>query len=557
MLKLMGYCCGIMAACLGSVALSTNVSAAVRPSIDNTHNVVYLTFDDGPDPTYTPKILDVLHREHVQATFFVLGSRAEQYPQIVRRMYREGNEIGNHGYYHTFIVHKSKQWVQSDITKTDQVIQTLCGETPKFFRPPGGILSKGDLGLVLGTGHSIAMWTIDTNDWKGIPPQLIVSSVVKHLTPNSIILMHDGVSTSHTVQALPMIIHQLRARGYSFKILPKKFKGSSIGGATDSKNYRFRTHSTTRTVPLDSSAEKRETELNSQQEMLQPIYKPIATRYQLPVALLEAVDRYGELNKDTLDTAISPTFGFMLNEALWSGPSNPCHPDFDPRTLRAFGGMGLDGNGDGLALPFDAWDRIASIGAWLAMGGISGFGNVIKDPNAIVEVTAFENIYEQYGLNPKGKSFPLDKHFPYTMENSYGEGRNFGGNRRHEGEDIFAAIGTPVVSCAYGYIENKGWNRLGGWRLGIRSTEGMYYYYAHLLRYAHGIEQGDTVHPGEVIGYVGDTGYGTPGTRGKFPPHLHFGVYLQKERHREAVNPLPYLMKWNQSPQKISYPKLQ
>lgn len=216
--------------------------AAVHQGVTHIKKPVYLTFDDGPHPIYTAKILNILKRQHIRATFFILGSRATQYPDLVRQIYREGNEIGSHGYYHEFIVHKPKAWVESDITKTDKVLETLCGEKPKYFRPPGGILSKSDLALVVGAGHSIAMWTLDTNDWKHIPSSKILSSVMKGVKPNSIILMHDGLTTSdNTVKALPLIISALQKRGYTFDVLPKQFQGTSIGGTTDSNNYRFKT----------------------------------------------------------------------------------------------------------------------------------------------------------------------------------------------------------------------------------------------------------------------------------------------------------------------------
>lgn len=218
-----------------------NAQASAQPPTAVPQKAVYLTFDDGPDPYYTPKILAILRSEHVPATFFVLGYRAEHYPQLVRRTYEEGHEIGNHGYYHTFIVHKSNDWVRDDISKTDQIVQTICGERPKFFRPPGGILSKSDSGLVFRTGHPIAMWTVDTEDWKGAPARAIERSVLTHAAPNSIILMHDGVPT-HAIEALPVIIHELRSRGYAFEVLPKRFQGPSVGGATDSHNYRFKVH---------------------------------------------------------------------------------------------------------------------------------------------------------------------------------------------------------------------------------------------------------------------------------------------------------------------------
>jgi peptidoglycan-N-acetylglucosamine deacetylase len=202
---------------------------------------VYLTFDDGPDPRYTPLILDILQKEHVKATFFVLGFRSKQYPFLARRIHNEGHEIGNHGYYHTFIVHKSKDWLKSDITRADATIRAACGVQPKFFRPPGGILSRQDAELVSQAGHPVAMWTVDTNDWKSTNSASILQAIKNQTRPNAIILMHDGTpSSKNTVNALPSVIHYLRSAGYTFATLPEEYHGTYLGRPTDSTNHRFK-----------------------------------------------------------------------------------------------------------------------------------------------------------------------------------------------------------------------------------------------------------------------------------------------------------------------------
>ncbi len=186
--------------------------------------VVYLTFDDGPSKMYTPRILDILHQEHVQATFFVLGFRAQAFPATMRRIRREGHEIGNHGFYHTFLTHKSKSWIQMDVTKADEAITSACGVRPLYYRPPGGILSRKDWNILRSMGHPIAMWSLDTEDWKAQNADTIIQSVKNNIHPGSIILMHDGVSGSrYTVIALPIIIRFLKSAGYSFKTLPTEY----------------------------------------------------------------------------------------------------------------------------------------------------------------------------------------------------------------------------------------------------------------------------------------------------------------------------------------------
>ena len=145
-----------------------------------------------------------------------------------------------------------------------------------------------------------------------------------------------------------------------------------------------------------------------------------------------------------------------------------------------------------------------------------------------------------------------DKVFPvagqdYRYENGYGDERTYGGERRHEGIDIMCDEGTPLFSVCDGVVEKKGWLELGGWRIGIRGKDGVYYYYAHLSRYEDGIEKGTKVKKGQVIGYAGDTGYGVEGTTGQFEPHLHFGMYERSGligTGETAVNPYPFLVEW-------------
>ena len=144
----------------------------------------------------------------------------------------------------------------------------------------------------------------------------------------------------------------------------------------------------------------------------------------------------------------------------------------------------------------------------------------------------------------RGKVYPLPMDVRTDYEDGWGDARpGENGARPHEGIDIFAAMGTPVYAACGGVVEKKGWLQLGGWRLGIRGDDGIYYYYAHMSEYAD-VEVGDRVNPGTLIGYVGDTGYGPEGTTGQFPPHLHFGMYQGKDDTERAFNAYPYLVQW-------------
>lgn len=143
-------------------------------------------------------------------------------------------------------------------------------------------------------------------------------------------------------------------------------------------------------------------------------------------------------------------------------------------------------------------------------------------------------------------TFPVPAAFrsEITYEDSYGAGRIQGS---HEGCDLLDTQNTegriPVVSATDGEVTNIGWLYLGGYRIGITAPSGIYYYYAHLSSYAGGMEVGKKVQAGEWIGFMGSTGEGEEGTKGKFPVHLHFGIYYQDGTDEKAVDPYPYLLK--------------
>ena len=138
--------------------------------------------------------------------------------------------------------------------------------------------------------------------------------------------------------------------------------------------------------------------------------------------------------------------------------------------------------------------------------------------------------------------------------NSWRQSRTFGGDRFHEGCDIMASLNErgiyPVYSVSDGFVENIGWLRLGGYRIGIRSEHGVYFYYAHLSDYAKDFAIGEEVKAGTLLGFMGDTGYSDiEGTTGNFPVHLHFGIYFNDESGNEfSVNPFPLLRYLNSTP---------
>lgn len=145
-------------------------------------------------------------------------------------------------------------------------------------------------------------------------------------------------------------------------------------------------------------------------------------------------------------------------------------------------------------------------------------------------------------------SFPLGKgtYQPYT--NTYGDSRAWAPNgtatRSHDGVDIFAKKGTPIYSAADGKIVNFGWNQYGGWRITVKVDDTTVFYYAHMSKYAPGMGMGAYVKKGQLIGYVGNSGYGPEGTEGNFLPHLHFGIYKTNASPWYTIDPYIYLRWW-------------
>lgn len=180
-------------------------------------------------------------------------------------------------------------------------------------------------------------------------------------------------------------------------------------------------------------------------------------------------------------------------------------------------------------------------------------GQVIYLPaGAKPSVHSLESLLFDKGLLSKSNRFPLSAKSEYeSVVNTYGDGRAWNSSgqqsdRNHEGIDIMTPKGTPVYSISSGHIYRIGWNTYGGWRINIIDSSGKYHmYYAHLEAYAPGLKQGQHISAGQLIGFVGDSGYGNKGTTGKFAPHLHFGMYYKSSG--KATNPYYYLKYWEQN----------
>ncbi|MBW7474379.1 polysaccharide deacetylase family protein [Paenibacillus oenotherae] len=186
---------------------------------------VALTFDDVPDPRYTPKVLEILARYRVRATFFVVGSRAVKHPAIVRRMRREGHIIGNHSYDHAVFSRISLSSFQQQIMRTDAILRPLAGHSPRLVRPPYGEILPGQIEWLRSRGFIVVNWDVDSVDWRGINSNSILINIKKTLQPGSIILQHAGGGAGQdltgTIKALPRLIKLLQDKGYEIVPLPE------------------------------------------------------------------------------------------------------------------------------------------------------------------------------------------------------------------------------------------------------------------------------------------------------------------------------------------------
>lgn len=188
-------------------------------------NQVALTFDDGPDIRFTPQVLDVLAKHDVKATFFLIGARAKEHQEQVRRIDEEGHAIGNHTYWHPNLPKEELDRLHWELMQTEQVIEDIVGFKPRLFRSPYGALNEDIVKMLEGKNNTVIGWNVDSLDWKQLEAEVISDNVLSNVGLGSIILMHDGgdwtMDLSGTVQALDTIITKLKEDGTEFVTVPE------------------------------------------------------------------------------------------------------------------------------------------------------------------------------------------------------------------------------------------------------------------------------------------------------------------------------------------------
>lgn len=177
--------------------------------------IVALTFDDGPHPELTPRLLDILRQNGVRATFYVIGRSVAAYPEIARRIVAEGHEIANHSYNHPALTTLSASRLNQELASTTEVIQRVTGRRPTNMRPPyGAINDRVRAAILRDHGLDVIMWSVDPLDWKRPGAEVVRRRLVEGATPGGILLAHD--IHPGTIEAMPGTIQDLKAKGYGF-----------------------------------------------------------------------------------------------------------------------------------------------------------------------------------------------------------------------------------------------------------------------------------------------------------------------------------------------------
>ena len=277
--------------------------------------------------------------------------------------------------------------------------------------------------------------------------------------------------------------------------------------------------------------------------------------FDLPWYYLAAVDKFErnvQLVRNDIPTKEGP-IAIQFSDDYWVGAQNPIKNDTLSASIAFFGGKGEDGDLDGFADRENNDDVMLTMANYLSSYGETeedfkrALKKYYKSDQSVNQIMIIAKIYKKYEtLDLDKHAFPLPLRNDYSYRSTWGDGRGWGGRRIHEGTDIFASYGVPVKSTTYGVVETMGWNEYGGWRVGIRDVHNTYHYFAHLSSFNKEVKEGDLIEPGKVIGYVGSSGYGKEGTSGRFPPHLHYGMYKYNGRIEWAYDPFPSLKRWEQ-----------
>lgn len=200
----------------GSIAVSSRDAEKLvaTPHVKIPPLKAAITFDDGPHPKYTETLVKILKDNGVRATFFVVGSKAQEYPQLVRMIADNGNEVDGHTFTHGNMVHMSVREIKNELLQSSALLENILGRKVSYFRPPGGQFNLKVIKTAEQLNLRMVLWTVFPKDHEESNPSIIVHRVMSQITDGGVILLHSG--REPTYAALPVIIKLLRDKGYRF-----------------------------------------------------------------------------------------------------------------------------------------------------------------------------------------------------------------------------------------------------------------------------------------------------------------------------------------------------
>ncbi len=211
-------------------------TAPALSHVTTTQRMVALTFDDGPSSHYTPAILKLLSQYHATATFFVLGSQAKRYPNLVKAEVAEGSEVANHGWAHLNLRQVGAPRMWQDALGTSRLLESLGVPESPFYRPPYGMMSNSLLRLFESHGYTVTLWSIDTRDWALPGVNAMTATIGSQIKPGAIILMHDGGGRrEQTLAALRWLLSTYTRRGWRFVTLSQLTHPDAVPITTNHK----------------------------------------------------------------------------------------------------------------------------------------------------------------------------------------------------------------------------------------------------------------------------------------------------------------------------------
>lgn len=220
-----GLACSSISAHATSYPLQAKYPKTMIYKAHTIQKVIALSFDDGPDQRFTPIILNILNKYDVKATFFLLGTRVQTYPDIARRIYNEGHVIGNHTFWHPQLTKTGVENMIWEIRKNEKEIQSITTVKTDLFRAPYGALDEQLVKQLDEIGYRGIGWSVDSEDWKSLSSLKIKQNILNNIHPGAIVLMHSAghwtQDLTGTVLALNELIPYLKEEGYTFVTIPE------------------------------------------------------------------------------------------------------------------------------------------------------------------------------------------------------------------------------------------------------------------------------------------------------------------------------------------------